>query len=119
MKDAPEFDPLNFILVSLGLEVNGHEFPTCYLEEVAQRSRPPRLTAIENLALETLISGTKQNVSQGFLHLEQWRPLFYAGHTGDKEEAKKKAFQRAQKTLVTKGYLKVEGKIYTLRDKGT
>jgi hypothetical protein len=51
--------------------------------------------------------------------MKKWRELFYAGHTGDKEEAKKKAFQRAQKTLVTKGYLKVEGKIYTLRDKET
>ena len=57
------------------LDRSSHEFQTCYLEEVAQRSRPPRLTAIENLALETLISGTKQNVPQGFLHLEQWRVL--------------------------------------------
>ena len=116
MKDAPEFDPLNFILVSLDLEVNGHEFQTCYLEEVAQRSRPPRLTAIENLALETLISGTKQNVSQGFLHLEQWRPLFYAGHTGDNDNTKKKAFQRARESIVNKGFATVLDDEYSIRD---
>jgi hypothetical protein len=69
--------------------------------------------------MHTPISGTKQNVPQGFLHLEQWRPLFYAGHTGDNDNTKKKAFQRARESLVNKGFATVLDDQYSTRDTET
>ena len=81
--------------------------------------RPPQLKDNPKLALDTLISGTKDNVPQGSLQLEEWRRLFYAGHTGDNEDTKKTAFLRARKFLVDKGFVEVTDDIYSIRDRGT
>lgn len=119
MKDAPDFDDLNFLLMPYDLNVDGTEFQSCYLQEVARSERTPRLSNNQKLALETLISGTKDNVPQRSLHLEDWRRLFYARHTGDNEDTKKKAFYRARESLVDKGFVEVSGKYYSVRDSGT
>ena len=119
MKDAPDFDDLNFLLIPYDLDVDGTEFQSCYLEEFARSERPARLSANQKLALDTLLSGTKDNVPQGSLHLEDWRSLFYAGHKGDNEDTKKTAFLRARKFLVDKGFVEVTNDIYSIRDRGT
>ena len=54
---------------------------------------------------------------RGFLTLQQWRYIFYLGHKGDNEEAKKKAFLRARKALEIKGYVNGKGNFYYVRDK--
>ena len=118
MKDAPDFDDLNFLLMPYDLDVDGTEFQSCYLQEVARSERPVRLSA-KKLAFDTLISGTKGSVPQRSLQLEARRSLFYAGHTGDSEDTKKKAFQRARESLVTKGLIDVENNYYSIRDSGT
>ncbi len=119
MKDAPDFDDLNFLLMPYDLDVDGTEFQSCYLEEVVKSERPPQLKGNQKLAFDTLLSGTKDNVPQGSLHLEDWRSLFYAGHTGDNEDTKKKAFLRARKFLVNQGFVEVTDDIYSIRDRGT
>ena len=119
MKDAPDFDNLNFQLIPYDLDVDGTEFQSCYLEEVVKSERPRQLKGNPKLALDTLISGTKDNVPQGSLHLEEWRHLFYAGHTGDNEDTKKKAFLRARESLVDKGFVEVTDDIFSIRDRGT
>ena len=119
MKDAPDFDDLNFQLIPYDLDVDGTEFQSCCLQEVVKSERPLQLKDNPKLALDTLISGTKDNVPQGSLHLEEWRRLFYAGHTGDNEDTKKKAFLRARKSLVDKGFVEVTNDIYSIRDRGT
>ena len=119
MKDAPDFDDLNFLLTPLDLDVEGTEFQSCFLQEVAQLEKAPRLSLNQQLALDTLISGTKRSVPQGSLHLEDWRSLFYAGHTGDSEDTKKKAFQRARESLANKGLIEVNNNFYSTRDSGT
>ena len=81
--------------------------------------RLPQLKDNPKLALDTLVSGTKDNVPQGSLHLEEWRRLFYAGHTLDNEDTKKKAFLRAQKSLVDQGFFEVTDDIYSIRDRVT
>ena len=116
MKDAEQFDPVKFRMVACDL---GNDSSSVFLQKIGDKDKPSELTPHEELALKTFKQGTNANVPDSTASMEKWRKLFYAGHAGDKEEAKKKAFQRAQKTLVTKGYLKVEGKIYTLRDKET
>ena len=119
MKDAPDFDDLNFLLMPYDLDVDGTEFQSCYLQEVVKSERPLQLKDNPKLALDTLISGTKRSVPQGSLYLEDWRSLFYAGHTGDNEDTKKKAFLRARESLVDKGFVEVTDDIYSIRDKGT
>ena len=47
--------------------------------------------------------------------LEVWREIFYRRSTADTQEAKRKAFERARKGLVEKGFLEVIDNIYTLR----
>ncbi len=39
------------------------------------------------------------------VHLEEWRREFYSRHTGDNQEAKRKAFERARKDLVAGGHV--------------
>ena len=60
MKDAPDFDDLNFLFMPYDLDVDGTEFQSCYLKEVARSLRPARLSANQKLALDTLISGTSR-----------------------------------------------------------
>ena len=116
MKDAEQFDPVKFRMVACDL---GNDSSSVFLQKIGDKDKPSELTPHEELALKTFKQGTNANVPDSTASMEKWRKLFYAGHTGDNEETKKKAFQRARKTLVTKGYLKVEDEIYTLRDKGT
>ena len=116
MKDAEQFDPVKFRMVACDL---GNDSSSVFFQKIGAKDKLSRLTQHEEIALKTFKQGTNANVPDSTASMERWRKLFYAGHAGDKEEAKKKAFQRAQKTLVTKGYLKVEDEIYTLRDKGT
>ena len=101
------------------LDVDSTEFQRCYLQEVVKSERPLQLKDNPKLALDTLISGTKPSVPQGSLYLEEWRRLFYAGHTGDNEDTKKKAFLRARKSLFDKGIVEVTDDIYSIRDRGT
>ena len=117
MKDTTPFDQLKFSFVPIELTVGEQKFKTCHLEEIKQSQDQNRLTKNEKLALNALISGTKQNVPQDFLNLQQWRYIFYLGHKGDNEEAKKKAFLRARKALEIKGYVNGKGNFYYVRDK--
>ena len=47
--------------------------------------------------------------------LEGWREIFYRRSPADTHEAKRKAFERARKDLVEKGFLEVKDDIYTLK----
>ena len=119
MKDAPEFDAMNFLLVQTDIERDHQVFQSCYLEETAPLNKPLKLTPPDKLALETLRSGTKGNVPGGSIHVDEWRPLFYAGHTGDTVGAKRKAFGRAREKLVEMGVIEVSDDYYSIRDSGT
>jgi len=48
------------------------------------------------------------------VHVNDWRITFYAGHTADNAEGKKKAFQRARTSLVDAGDLSVSEDVYYL-----
>ena len=119
MKDAPEFDPMNVLLVQTEIERDHQVFQSCYLEETAPLQKPAKLTNNENLAFETLKIGTNGNVPHSSIHVDEWRPLFYAGHTGDNEDTKKKTFQRVRTSLVNKGIIEVANDYYSIRDSGT
>ncbi|MFZ8897726.1 MAG: hypothetical protein ACO20X_04255, partial [Alphaproteobacteria bacterium] len=44
-----------------------------------------------------------------------WWKIFYQRSIADTQEAKRKAFERARKDLVEKGFLEVKDDIYTLK----
>ena len=116
MKDAEQFDTMKFRMVDCDLD---NDSSSVFLQKIGTKEKSSRLTQYEELALKTHKQATNADVPCSKANMKEWRKLFYAGHTGDKKEAKKKAFQRARNSLVTQGYLKVEDEIYTLRDKGT
>ena len=99
--------------------MTAQNFKAAIFKKLSKSERPLQLKDNPKLALDTPISRTKDNVPQGSLHLEDWRSLFYAGHTGDNEDTKKKAFLRARKRLVDKGFFEVTDDIYSIRDRGT
>lgn len=51
--------------------------------------------------------------------LDDWRPCFYQIHTGDNDEAKKKAFQRVRNTLTTNRVMDAKNNVYNLNRSGT
>ena len=79
-----------------------HREPFLFIDE---------LTDIEKLALKSLEQGTNSNVPQASINLSDWRNHFYAGHTGDNNDTKKKAFSRVRQSLVSKGILSVHNNI--------
>ena len=97
MKDAPEFDAMNFILVQTDIERDHQVFQSCHLEETTPLQKRAKLTENEKLALKTLSNGTNENVPGASVHVEEWRPLFYKGHPGDTVPTKNKAFREQEK----------------------
>ena len=119
MKDAPEFDAMNFLLVQTDIERDHEVFQSCHLEETTPLQKRAKLTDNEKLALETLRSGTNGNVPGASVHVDKWRPLFYERHAGDNDEAKRKAFQRVRKNLKDKGIIEENNDYFSIRDSGT
>jgi hypothetical protein len=50
------------------------------------------------------------------VHIEAWREAFYAKHTGDSADAKKKAFQRIRKDMADARRMKVQDDVYLSTD---
>lgn len=68
-------------------------------------------TKAENLGLETLraaIAGGDKTT------LFTWRPIFYAKHWGDTDDAKQKSFRRVRESLAGKGLISIEGEHYSI-----
>lgn len=53
------------------------------------------------------------------LHIDEWRTLFHARHTGGTPKQKNDAFSRVRRSLVSKNLTQDENDIYTLSDKAT
>jgi hypothetical protein len=50
------------------------------------------------------------------VHVERWRVEFYAKHTGDTQEAKKKAFQRVRSDMTASERMTVQDNVYLIYD---
>ena len=114
MKDAEPFKTMEFLKVTIPL---GIEEDSLVLELVPTREKPTRLSNSEEIALSTLTEALKGQGTTSKLYVEEWRPFFYARHTGDNPASKKTAFSRARETLVKKGYISMKDDNYSLRDK--
>jgi hypothetical protein len=115
-KDAPEFEKLQFVFVTLG---GADETPVLELVPTAKTSNAPRLRKNEQLAMDTFYEATNGRPLQCRLHLKDWRSIFMKRHTGDTDKGKNDAFSRARRELVSKGFLQADNDYYTFGDKAT
>ncbi|MFN3991157.1 MAG: AAA family ATPase [Erythrobacter sp.] len=119
MKDAEPPRPIAFELQ--GVELGGGASSAVLVETEAQAKVKP-LTRNQQLGLHAFHKAAATSGQwaddgefQG-LALEAWREAFYASHTGDTTEAKKKAFQRARTDLIDCGRLAVAHDVYTANE---
>lgn len=118
MKDAEPPSDMAFLLRSIDLDESAS---SAVLAQTDVPVKTKALTGNEKLAVDSFIDAAREAKQFGddgsvSLHLEEWRKAFYARHTGDNVEAKKKAFQNVRKSLAGKGKIAVEDDIYTLID---
>ena len=119
LKDAPEFETMQFIAVST--------LDSIILEktETSKANAKNKLTDDQKLALECLEelieanTATNGDVVGKNVHLDKWRNEFKRRHTGDNENSKNKAHQRARKKLVLLRLVEVKDDLYSLGDKAT
>ncbi len=84
------------------------------------REKRSRLSANEQLGLQTFLAAAKEKGRVDSLgrfqgvHLEDWRPYFYAKSTADLQDSKRRIFNDTRKRLVQKGELEVSNDVYKL-----
>ena len=126
MKDAeaPENLAMSLKSVELGVAKDGKQISSAVLirnDEVQIRSK---ITSSIANKLKTFHEAVRVNgnitklgdvILEKSVSLEGWREIFYRRSTADTQEARRKAFERARKDLVEKGFLEVNDDIYTLK----
>lgn len=121
MKDAPENDPMMFSLetVDLGVDADGKPMSSAVLIPAeAVEAEGPKLSKDAQLARSTYIEAAAAHgifaTAEGLqgVHLDDWRDAFYAKHTGDNPDTKRRAFNRGRQALDEKGLMTVADDVY-------
>lgn len=120
MKDAEPPSDQHFTLESVDL---GDGAKSAVLHRADAPERKQRPTTAQQHAMATyetaaVVQGVWEEDAFRGLHVDQWRNAFYAKHTGDNPEAKKKAFQRVRAELVRIGMMAVTDDVYLAIDAG-
>ena len=129
MKDAeaPANLAMNLKSVELGVAKDGRQISSAVLvrnDEVQIRSKITHEIANK---LKTFHEAVRVNgnitklgdvILEKSVSLEGWREIFYRRSTADTQEARRKAFERARKDLVGKGFLEVKDDLYILKFHG-
>ena len=117
MKDAepPNDMAFKFVPVDLG------EAHSAVLEATQAPQRQKKLTPTQELAVSAYRAAARErgrwdNGAFKGVHVDDWRKAFYAKHTGDNADAKRKAFQRVRRELVKIGELHANDDLYLTRD---
>lgn len=120
MKDAEPPPDLFFTLETI--QLNG-EAKSAVLRSGEAPERQTRHTPTQKLALATYEDAAiKHGVwdDEGAIfrgvHVDNWRDSFYAKHTGDNADAKRKAFLRVRTDLTTGNLMSVQDDIYLVTD---
>ncbi len=115
MKDGPEPAPQAFELREITLpwnKANGDPETSVVLKPVRNTSRTegkPTPRSVD-LALQSFFEAGRGSP----VNIESWRPIYYARHTGDNQDAKRKAFGRARDELCKLGALTVCDDVYSV-----
>ena len=126
MKDAEELEALNFILEDITIsDTLGNLIQTVVPIKRTDEVERFRLTPNDAKNLEQFrnayieLYGEYNSDNSISLTLDEWRPIFYKKHHGDNQDTKRKAFERARKSLVNKDILDVSDDVYTFTPKST
>lgn len=120
MKDAPQPPPQAYALKSVEI-ASGVTSAVLNSVDNSSLANICELTKVQKLSKDTYIlaaaqSGIYTDNAFAGLPLEAWRTVFYAKHTGDSADSKRKAFGRAREELRAKGILSVENDVYLWKD---
>lgn len=100
--------------VVIGYTEENEPESSCVVEpddSAVQEEKP--LTPALAYGLESLRAALETS-GRGAVHLDEWRPVFYDGHTADNQKSKEKAFLRARRALVEAGIISVSNDYYSL-----
>jgi hypothetical protein len=125
-RDHAGGEAFHFILtgIELGTDQDGDPVRSCVLtksEKPQPKSKHPRLTPSEALALRAIDDALAENgtikISPDYptcqiVLTNEWRKHFYRHCDDDSQDAKRQAFNRAKKSLRTKGYIEFYGDFY-------
>ena len=126
MKDTEEPKDLamNLESVELGVAKDGRQISSAVLVKNDELQIRSKITVSIANKLKTFHEAVRVNGNvtklgdvtlQKSVSLEGWREIFYQRSIADTQEAKRKAFERARKDLVERGFLEVKDDIYTLK----
>lgn len=118
MKDAPEPPPMFFTLegVELGPNATSAVLQAQEAPERAVRHTPAQKLAIAIYQTAALAHGVWDGGAFRGVHVDHWREAFYAKHTGDNADAKRKAFGRVRADLANSGVIEAREDIYLAKD---
>lgn len=123
MKDAPELPEQFFTLtdVELAPRIKSAVLVSSDASTSAPKVRKAKLTKPQQLALDTYkTAAAEHGIWDGGafrgLHVSDWRPAFYAKHTGDNDKSKQRVFHRARADLVEYKKMTVQDDVYLPAD---
>ena len=103
-------------IVDLGRDEDEDPITSCVaLPDLGCEQDEKPLTDNQRYTLESLRI-VLEELGTAAVHLEDWRPVFYAGHTADKPDTKCRAFERGRKELVNRGLIFVTNDYYSTRE---
>lgn len=114
VKEGEDGIRYNFRLkpVFIGTDQDGEDITSCVVEPVEGRQKEEKtLAPALQYALDSFRKSAER-AGKDSVFVDDWRPVFYEGHTGDNLKSKAKAFERARKELVNLGKLSVTDSIY-------
>jgi hypothetical protein len=111
MKDAEPAPDMAFAITQ-------HQGSAILIDTALPAQAGKSMSQSQRLGLASLKAALSEHSDGGTVSLEQWRAAFYARHTGDSSDAKKKAFQRVREALVERELIEVADDRYGLSMKG-
>ena len=110
--------------VSLGSSKDGKQISSAVLIRDDEVQIRPKITTSLANKLKTFHEAVRVNgnvtklgdvILEKSVSLEGWREIFYKKSTANKQDTRRKAFERTRKDLVTDGFLEVKDDLYILR----
>ena len=126
MKDAeaPENLAMNLTSVELNVAKDGKPISSAVLVRNDEAQIRSKITQKITNKLKTFHEAVRVNgnvtklgdvILEKSVSLEGWREIFYKRSTADKQDTRRKNFERTRNDLVKDGFLEVNDDIYTLK----
>lgn len=118
MKDAPQPPPLTFRLEDVDI---GNGWTSAVLVETEVVAPQKDLSPMHKLARDSYIRAAVageswSNADGAGLHVDEWRERFNSMHPADRMDAKRQAFSRVRRELLSDGVISIEKDVYFWND---